>query len=69
VAHQKRKKAKNQRAGCLLCKRHKINGYGERTRDRAAFLHERDAQVEEALDDGQVIRGAGLPAGQGTTAE
>ena len=26
--HHKRGKAKNRRAGCLLCKPHKMNGYG-----------------------------------------
>jgi len=26
VAHHKRKKPKNTRSGCLMCKSHKING-------------------------------------------
>jgi hypothetical protein len=26
--HHKKKKPKNARAGCLMCKPHKMNGYG-----------------------------------------
>ena len=26
--HHKRGRSKNQRAGCLMCKPHKMNGYG-----------------------------------------
>jgi hypothetical protein len=30
MAHHKRKKAKNQRAGCLMCKPNKMNGWSKR---------------------------------------
>lgn len=30
--HHKRKRPKNRRAGCLLCKPWKMNGYGKRRR-------------------------------------
>jgi hypothetical protein len=29
MAHHKRKRPKNRRAGCLMCKPHKMNGYGK----------------------------------------
>lgn len=29
--HFKRKRPKNRRAGCLMCKSHKMNGWGNRT--------------------------------------
>ena len=28
--HHKRKRPKNRRAGCLMCKPHKMNGYGHK---------------------------------------
>lgn len=35
--HHKRGKAKNQRSGCLCCKRHKVNGFGKNRLD--TFCH------------------------------
>lgn len=32
MAHHKRKRPKNRRAGCLLCKPWKANGFARRTR-------------------------------------
>ena len=32
MANHKRGKPKNQRAGCLMCKPHKMNGYGHSKR-------------------------------------
>jgi len=31
MAHHKRKRPKNRRAGCLMCKPHKANGQDRRT--------------------------------------
>jgi hypothetical protein len=33
--HHKKKKPKNQRAGCLMCKPHKINGVDKRSKSNA----------------------------------
>ncbi len=38
MAHHKRKRAKNQRAGCLLCKPHKANGAKDKTKAALAAL-------------------------------
>ena len=46
--HHKRKKAKNQRAGCLMCKPHKMNGYGmdcEHSQTRKEIVA--DAEIKE----------------------
>jgi hypothetical protein len=34
MAHHKRRRAKNRRAGCLLCKPQKANGYSKKKRMR-----------------------------------
>ena len=36
MSHHKRCKRKNARAGCLMCKPHKMNGWNK---DRAEVLH------------------------------
>jgi len=54
MTHHKRKKAKNQRAGCLMCKPNKMNGW---SKDKPEVLHRgfgaiRDkAHAEEDLKD------------------
>ena len=47
MAHHKRRRAKNQRAGCLLCKPHKANGADRRTRPE---LEAERTQVEQLAD-------------------
>lgn len=47
MAHYKRRRAKNQRSGCLLCKGHKINGFGGRARETLEDEHEVEAGLEE----------------------
>jgi hypothetical protein len=34
MGHHKRRRPKNRRAGCLLCKPHKANGYSRKKRMR-----------------------------------
>lgn len=51
MAHHKRKKAKNARAGCLLCKPHKANGCkgkvcNQTRQERRARLKEKEQRVE-----------------------
>lgn len=46
--NHKRGRAKNQRAGCLMCKPHKMNGYGHTSRphkglNKTGFSKLRDA--------------------------
>ena len=43
MAHHKRRRPKNRRAGCLLCKPHKANG--AKNRERPAVV--RALQTEE----------------------
>jgi hypothetical protein len=47
MAHHKRKRPKNRRAGCLMCKPHKMNGAKEKLRAtvRRQLQKDRD-QVE-----------------------
>ena len=48
--HHKRKRAKNQRAGCLMCKPHKMNGISKYTSSgyaRKIDLQEHDRVSEE----------------------
>jgi len=49
MAHHRRGRAKNRRAGCLLCKPWKANGYGKNRRDRERFSdhRRRDAASRE----------------------
>jgi len=37
MAHHKRKRPKNPRAGCLLCKHWKVNGFSKRRADAEQF--------------------------------
>ena len=45
MAHHKRKRPKNRRAGCLYCKPHKMNGAGEGMKLKASV--KRKLQKEE----------------------
>lgn len=45
MAHHKRKKHKNARAGCLMCKPHKMNGYPKKFKNKASVR--RKLQTEE----------------------
>jgi hypothetical protein len=57
MAHHKRKRPKNRRAGCLLCKPWKVNGYNKRNKpDGEKFSdHKRRRfgalDIEETLSD------------------
>ena len=49
MCHHKRKRAKNQRAGCLMCKPHKMNGWIKRRLDvRKGFATLRDKRHSES---------------------
>ena len=37
MANHKRKKSKNRRAGCLMCKYWKVNGFGKDKEGRESF--------------------------------
>jgi hypothetical protein len=41
MAHHKRKRPKNRRAGCLLCKPWKVNGFSKRQADAEQFSDHR----------------------------
>ena len=41
MAHHKRKRSKNQRAGCLLCKSWKMNGFAQTRADAESFSDHR----------------------------
>jgi len=45
MANHKRKKPKNARAGCLMCKPHKMNGASGKEKNRASVR--RKLQTEE----------------------
>ncbi len=50
MAHPKRGRPKNRRAGCLLCKPHKANGVDDpRRQERRARIDARQ-QLAEALE-------------------
>jgi hypothetical protein len=47
MANHKRKRPKNRRAGCLLCKPWKANGFGKRSRvDGTPFSAARRLQLD-----------------------
>jgi hypothetical protein len=49
MAHHKRKRSKNQRAGCLLCKPWKMNGFAQDRLDAESFSdhrRRREADIE-----------------------
>jgi hypothetical protein len=49
--HHKRKKPKNARAGCLMCKSHKMNGYCNRNKNmRFGNLRRYQATLVEPKD-------------------
>jgi len=50
MAHHKRRRPKNTRAGCLLCKPYKMNGAAKRVRLKGLRVPRRLAH----LDDGKV---------------
>jgi hypothetical protein len=53
MAHHKRKHPKNRRAGCLLCKPWKMNGFAKNRLDAESFSNHRrrnsaDREAEQA---------------------
>lgn len=48
MANHKRHKAKNRRAGCLMCKPWKMNGHGKNKPDHEAFSDHVRRQVAQA---------------------
>lgn len=53
--HHKRRRAKNRRAGCLMCKPHKANGTGARKHPVAVRRKSQDDKVF-ATQDHRLIR-------------
>ena len=54
MAHHKRKRSKNQRAGCLLCKPWKMTGYAQDRPDAESFSdHRRRHGADSELNDFQ----------------
>ena len=50
LAHHKRKRPKNRRAGCLLCKPWKVNGFGKTRLDAEQFsAHRARAAADQAV--------------------
>lgn len=49
--HHKRRRPKNQRAGCLLCKPHKRNGVGEADANPPAVRRKTQDDVESLMDE------------------
>jgi hypothetical protein len=50
MAHRKRKRSKNQRAGCLLCKPWKMNGFAQTRPDAESFSeHRRRREADREL--------------------
>jgi len=47
LAHHKRRRPKNRRAGCLLCKPWKVNGFGKRRLGAEPFSDHRRRLVAE----------------------
>lgn len=50
--HHKRGRAKNRRAGCLMCKYHKMNGWGGHKRSDRISKGGSAPEIEAALDSG-----------------
>jgi len=48
MAHHKRKRPKNQRAGCLMCKPWKMNGFGKSRTDAESFSDHRRLESARA---------------------
>ena len=54
MAHHKRKRPKNRRAGCLLCKPWKVNGFSQRRADAEQFGdHRRRLLADRAVREAQ----------------
>ena len=54
MAHHKRKRSKNQRAGCLMCKPWKMTGYAQNRPDGESFSdHRRRHSAGSELNDFQ----------------
>ncbi len=55
MAHHKRRRSRNQRAGCKLCKPHKINGFRTEREGGEKFSDHRRRQVaaEQIRDAGK----------------
>ena len=57
MANHKRKRPKNRRGGCLLCKPWKMNGYGKERVDAAPFSSvKRKYFAKQDLKEYQVYR-------------
>jgi hypothetical protein len=48
--HHKRKRPKNRRAGCLMCKPHKVNGASPRMKFKPSELRRLQDSVDPPLD-------------------
>jgi hypothetical protein len=57
MAHHKRRRAKNQRAGCLMCKPHKANNAKdtETLQEYRANVNKKEALSEVVEDDVSVM--------------
>ena len=54
MAQHKRKRSKNQRAGCLLCKPWKMNGFGRSRAEAESFSdHRRRRDTDSELKEFQ----------------
>ena len=53
MAHHKRGKRKNIRAGCLMCKPHKMNGW---SKNRAEVLHRGFGKIRDKAHAAQDLR-------------
>ena len=49
--HHKRRRPKNRRAGCLMCKYWKINGFGKGKESETYSSHRRRRQAEREIRD------------------
>jgi hypothetical protein len=55
MAHHKRRRAKNRRAGCLLCKPWKMNGFGKSRPDAESFAdHRRRFGAQREINDARI---------------
>lgn len=50
--HHKRKRSRNRRAGCKLCKPWKVNGYKTERKDGERFSDHRRRHVVPAVQEG-----------------
>ncbi len=68
MAHHKRKRPKNRRAGCLICKPWKVNGFAKDRVDAEPFSahrrrHYADRELQEPADsfvDLRYLKAAGI---------